>query len=136
MLHTEAKRVAKMAHLSNLHKAAKEFNSLKMGTTLPEGKRDNAGRFYPDNRCACCQHIRTPSRAFPDSLKTHVKSAVHIASVYEVEPTDLKFIAKLLKKEPHLNDLAAFHQDFGFQLTSLVRSAIDDMLSINGLLTG
>jgi hypothetical protein len=48
----------------------------------PTGHKDNGGRWYPDNdeKCMCCNNIRSPSRAYPWSLWKHCKSKKHVTN--------------------------------------------------------
>ena len=58
----------------------------------PEGKFDNAMRWYPSNEehQTCCQTIRTPSRAFPYSLMLHCRTVQHVANLCGVETRELR----------------------------------------------
>lgn len=47
--------------------------------TKPVGSFDNAKRFYPATKCACCSGIRSPSRAWPFSLLHHARTLEHRA---------------------------------------------------------
>lgn len=65
----------------------------------PDGEFDSAGRWYPsdDEWRSCCANIRTPSRAFPHSLNTHCRGILHIARLYEIEPSDLRRAGRYLQ---------------------------------------
>jgi len=64
----------------------------------PKGQWDKAGRFYPadEERCSCCDGIRSPSRAWPKSLWKHCQTYSHIACLYGVEIKALKRAVKEL----------------------------------------
>ena len=52
----------------------------KSGLVRPCGREDSAGRWYPapEEACAaCCEGIRTPSRAWPRSIRAHCASGGH-----------------------------------------------------------
>ncbi len=52
----------------------------KSGLVRPRGREDSAGRWYPDpeaEACTCCESIRTPSRAWPRSIRAHCASGGH-----------------------------------------------------------
>jgi len=54
----------------------------------PDGKFDNAKRWYPseDEKCDCCRGIRSPSRDYPYSYMTHCRSRAHCTSLYNRSP--------------------------------------------------
>lgn len=81
--------------------AAKELIDRKNRNRHPAGKTDNGGRWYPDDseRCECCAHIRTPSRAFPWSFMTHCRTSEHVANLYGVSVTDLRKCARQMEAE-------------------------------------
>lgn len=58
----------------------------------PDGHFDNARRFYPstDERRSCCDGIREPSRAWPNSFNVHCRSLEHAAELHDVEPEDVR----------------------------------------------
>lgn len=49
----------------------------------PDGRTDNAGRWYPsdDEKCDCCDHVRSPSRAYPWSYMLHCRTRKHVQSL-------------------------------------------------------
>lgn len=70
-------------------------------TNHPDGKADSAGRFYPSNveRCDCCERIRQPSRSWPHSLRTHCRTAAHVANKYNVDVKEMRKMARFIKKK-------------------------------------
>jgi len=59
---------------------AAKYESRQDRSEHPEGTFDDAGRWYPDDdeRCECCDYIRSPSRAYPYSLMVHCRTKKHI----------------------------------------------------------
>jgi hypothetical protein len=57
----------------------------------PDGKKDNGGRWYPDDSetCSCCSGIRSPSRSFPWSYWRHCRSLKHIKTLLQEHPKTL-----------------------------------------------
>lgn len=55
------------------------------------GKTDSGSRWYPsdEERCSCCEYIRSPSRAYPWSLYKHCHSRKHIKNLIQENPTHL-----------------------------------------------
>ena len=53
--------------------------------SYPDGHFDRGGRWYPseEERCACCEGIRSPSRAFPYSLLKHCSRKKHYINLCE-----------------------------------------------------
>lgn len=82
-------------YIAKVKKAAQEFEDLRDRKSHPEGKFDNAGRWYPAEYCPCCNNIRSPSRAYPYTLLTHCRSAAHLAYVYEIEASDIRSCSKM-----------------------------------------
>lgn len=82
-------------YIAKVKKAAQEFEDLRDRKSHPEGKFDNAGRWYPSEYCPCCNNIRSPSRAYPYTLLTHCRSAAHLAYVYEIEASDIRSASKI-----------------------------------------
>lgn len=72
--------------------AAQEYKARQARSRHPKGEFDNGGRWYPakEERQACCEGIRSPSRAWPMSYNRHCRSAAHVAALYGVDPTDLR----------------------------------------------
>lgn len=81
-----------------LEKAAKLFVDRQNRDAHPNGEFDNAKRWYPskDEKCECCENLRSPSRAYPYSLMVHCRTAKHIANLYDVPEKELKRLAKTL----------------------------------------
>ena len=55
------------------------------------GKTDSGSRWDPsrEERCSCCESIRSPSRAYPWSLLKHCHSKKHIKNLILENPTHL-----------------------------------------------
>lgn len=81
----------------------------------PYGNFDNGGRWYPSSGevCICCEAIRSPSRIWNYSLMTHCRSAVHIATLFNVDAGELKKLARMIKNHMKLN------MDFNQALSAL-----------------
>lgn len=64
-----------MGNKKLLNKFAREYAKIR----YPSGKKDNGGRWYPNEEeiCDCCSYVRRPSRSFPWSLYVHCKSIKH-----------------------------------------------------------
>jgi hypothetical protein len=79
--------------------AAIEFNARQERQSHPEGRFDNGDRWYPsvDERCECCESIRSPSRGYPYSLMLHCRTAEHLANLFQVDVLLLRRAAKALK---------------------------------------
>ena len=62
----------------------------------PEGRFDNAMRWYPshEEQQTCCRTIRTPSRAYPYSLMLHCRTVQHVANLCGVEAGRLRKAAR------------------------------------------
>ena len=85
--------------------AARQWLARNKGPSRPAGRWDGASRYYPsdDERRECCDDIRSPSRAYPYSLWSHVHSAVHVAALFEANPTEVRRAAKLLTRLAELD---------------------------------
>lgn len=83
---------------TQLEIAAREYISRRDRITNPDGKFDKQGRFYPsDNeRCSCCNVVRSPSKRFPYSYMVHCRTITHIAKLYEVDEKELRKEVKRL----------------------------------------
>jgi len=83
-------------HLSEselrIEKAYAEWSSRQDRHSHPPGNFDDRSRWYPvaDERCTCCDAIRSPSAAYPFSLMTHCRSAEHVASLHDVPASGLR----------------------------------------------
>lgn len=86
--------------------AARQWLARNKGPSRPAGRSDGASRFYPsdDERRECCDDIRSPSRAYPYSLWSHVHSAVHVAALHDVDPVNVRRAAKLLTRLSELEE--------------------------------
>ena len=87
----EAERAAQALPL-----AVRAYHRRQARQEHPEGTFDKAGRFYPDadEQCPCCDHIRSPTRAYPMSLMVHCRTATHIANLYGV---DVKVLRRAIR---------------------------------------
>ncbi|WP_157943479.1 hypothetical protein [Pseudomonas orientalis] len=75
-----------------------EQAKLSLREIHPEGEFDNARRWYPSERCECCDYIRTPSRAHPFSLMVHARTLEHVACQNDANIEDVKRIKKYLNQ--------------------------------------
>lgn len=80
--------------------AAQAYRARRDRELNPQGGFDNAKRWYPseNERCPCCAHVRSPSRAWPFSLMVHCRTAEHVATLFDVDASDLRKAARLLDK--------------------------------------
>ncbi len=80
--------------------AAKQFIARRDRKEHPDGKTDNAKRWYPSTceRTPGCAYIRSPTRAWPWSLMTHCRTAAHVAELHGVDDRDVKRAAGLLDR--------------------------------------
>lgn len=86
--------------------AAFEFSDRKNRRAHPPGTRDNAGRFYADERSSAVDNCRPPSRAFPYSEMKAARTARHCAEIIGAEcVTHVRRIARALE------NLAAGYSD-------------------------
>lgn len=83
-----------------IKKAAQEFIDRQDRLTHPDGKFDNAKRWWPsdDEECTCCGGIRSPSRSWPYSLMIHCRTAQHVAALFDVDARELKREARRLRQ--------------------------------------
>lgn len=58
--------------------AAARHIDLDNRSAHPAGNFDKAKRFYLENKCACCDNIRSPSRAWPFTYLNHARSVTHV----------------------------------------------------------
>lgn len=106
-------RALKRIHADEkLHTAAIEFLDLQDRNTHPDGKFDNAGRFYLRSKCSCCDGLRAPSRLYPMSEMAHGRTALHVAHARGMPERlkELKAYSGLLKKYPPLRESVAISQ--------------------------
>ena len=84
--------------MSNLNNAAREYLNRRDRITHPAGSFDKAKRFTlsDDEICECCKDIRAPSRAYPFPEMVHARTAKHVASLFNVDVTEMKRAAKKL----------------------------------------
>jgi hypothetical protein len=80
----------------------------------PAGRsvRSTSQAWYPtaEEHCACCDSIRTPSRAYPWSLMTHCRTAEHIAHLYGLSLDDLQ--AAIRRAEDRGGDEAKLYREW------------------------
>ena len=95
-------------------KATIEYIKLGNRTIHPSGVFDAKRRWYPDivERSSCCTGVREPSASYPFSLMTHCRTAIHVATKYQVGKNDILSHTKILealggltKVEEHLEEL-------------------------------
>lgn len=81
-------------------KAAKESIELRDRVKNPAGNFDGQGRFYLDQKCSCCNDIRSPSRSYPFSEMAHGRTVKHVATAMGVSEhlATIKLIIKILDK--------------------------------------
>lgn len=77
---------------STVEPAAQEYLDRQDRRSHPAGRKDSGGRWYPsaEERRACCDGVRSPSRAWPWSLMVHCRTAAHVARLYGVEERELR----------------------------------------------
>ena len=85
---------------TDLADAAQEYLDRRDRRKHPQGRGDNGGRWYPseEERQACCEAIRTPSRAYPWSYMTHCRTMPHIANLYGVDLSSLRRAVREIEK--------------------------------------
>jgi len=85
--------------LSNLRRAVAYYVSRKNRTEHPDGKlKGRPGKWYPhpkEEHRSCCDYIKPPSHACPYSLMNHCRSAKHIGNLLEVDPKEIKRLARI-----------------------------------------
>lgn len=89
--------------------AAHELRHRQRRESRPGGSWDRAGRYFPstEEHRACCVGIRTPSRAWPYSLWSHVHSIEHVANLYRVERRDVMRARRMLDRRDALRSSAS-----------------------------
>lgn len=89
---------------SRLQEALREYQLRQLRTRHPEGTFDKAQRWYPSEaeHQSCCEAIRGPSRAWPNSLNKHCRSIEHVANLYNVAAKELRKLARAAAKEEKL----------------------------------
>ena len=78
-----------------VERAAEKYLRRKARIEHPSGKWDGK-RWEPseDERRACCDCIRAPSRAYPWSLMLHCRTVTHIARLCDVDEAALRALLK------------------------------------------
>lgn len=71
--------------LATIFKALTVYRALQYRTLNPSGSFDNAGRFYIDEGCKCCDGLARPTRTHPYGQMIHGRSLVHVAHKLKVE---------------------------------------------------
>jgi hypothetical protein len=86
-------------YAANLASAVELYISRRTGLSDPSGHYANGAKWYPSDpeRCWCCKYIREPSWRWPQSLEKHCRSFEHIASLKDVDATDLRRAVRSLK---------------------------------------
>lgn len=81
--------------------AAIEYIKRQAGESHPDGDSDNADRWYPCKVewCECCEGIRDPSRAWPDSLRKHCCSATHVATLFGASPSTVRKAVRAIRSQ-------------------------------------
>lgn len=74
--------------------AAIEYLRLKTRAINPDGVFDRYMRWTPSHRLSCCESIRRPTAAYPYSLMTHCRTAVHVATAHGIPMIDLRRAVK------------------------------------------
>jgi len=76
--------------------ALAEFEDRQIRKIHPDGKFDNAGRWYPsdDEWCPCCNSVRSPSRAYPYNYMVHCRTLGHVANLYSVSEKRLRALRR------------------------------------------
>jgi hypothetical protein len=79
------------------------------GGDKPQGRTDNASRWYPsdDEHCDCCDHVREPSRSWPWSIYKHCFTAEHVANLYGQDVAAVKAGIRAVDKARKARELAA-----------------------------
>jgi hypothetical protein len=75
-----------------LQAAVDEYLGRRDRRRHPDGTFDRMRRWYPsdEERCGCCDDIRTPSGAHPYSYMVHCRTAEHVASLYGIATDELE----------------------------------------------
>ena len=96
-------------------KAVATALALKRRNVNPDGKSDNAGRFYLQTSCPHCATIRSPSRAFPYSALVHGRTYKHVYHVFplveKLSESEFIKLAKVAEKfaiETNQNWMASY----------------------------
>ena len=77
---------------SRLQEAMQEYYARRARQSHPAGIFDKAQRWHPtkEERCECCETIRSPTRAWPYSLMLHCRTIGHVAALYGVDVGELQ----------------------------------------------
>ena len=67
-------------------KAALAYRARQSRQSHPKGTFDKGSRWYPssEEKCDCCEGVRSPSRAWPWSYMVHCRTMTHVASLHGV----------------------------------------------------
>jgi len=82
--------------MPQLRQAYHEWVLREMRMTLPKGRFDASGRWYPtdDELRDCCREVPEPSEACPHTLLVHCRSIGHVARLFGVNEQTLRLIAR------------------------------------------
>lgn len=74
--------------------------SRRAKASVPDGYRDTSGRWWPSKQeeAVCCQHIRRPSQAWPNSLRRHCCTRQHLEHLAAVREQMHRFAGKLTER--------------------------------------
>jgi hypothetical protein len=80
--------------------AAFEYYLRKNYEEKPDGTYDKGSRWEPSDaeHASCCNSIRSPSRSWPNSLKNHCTTSVHIVTKYGVDKKEFNKYSKQYKE--------------------------------------
>jgi len=84
-----------------LEQAARAYLARREGIERPDGKNDSGGRWHPSEveKRECCEHVLSPSRAWPSSLYNHCRTLRHVAQLYGVDESTLRTVVRRIEKE-------------------------------------
>lgn len=94
----------------DVEKAVNEYISRRDRKTHPDGKFDNARRWYPSEAetADCCKFIRSPSRSWPYSLLHHCRTLQHICNKYGVDVKQAKKLLREIEKPVRLTPFTGY----------------------------
>ncbi|WP_210093726.1 hypothetical protein [Ruegeria sp. HKCCSP346] len=86
---------------SEVRSAALEYIKRKRRLSHPNGEFDGGQRFYlaSQERRACCEGIRRPSRSYPYSEMAHGRSLRHVAELFDIDERDVRRLVQLVESE-------------------------------------
>lgn len=80
--------------MDNVLAAAIRYTELKERHRHPQGRFDNAGRWYPKEQFSCCCGLRSPTKSYPYSLMIHCRTLKHICNEFNVEEKEVRYVLK------------------------------------------